>query len=78
VFHWQVTEASFRSKNWSKKRHFKLKRFEGRTDPKREIRGEQKLDLREDLPNPGCQIFLVHGTKAGKMYQMNTKCTKWP
>jgi hypothetical protein len=25
----------------------------------------------------GCQIFLVHDTKTGKMYQINTKCTKW-
>jgi hypothetical protein len=23
------------------------------------------------------RFFLVHDTKAGKMYQMNTKCTKW-
>jgi hypothetical protein len=28
----------------------------------------------------GCRVarfFLVHDTKTGKMYQMNTKCTKW-
>jgi hypothetical protein len=23
------------------------------------------------------RFFLVHDTKTGKMYQMNTKCTKW-
>jgi hypothetical protein len=23
------------------------------------------------------RFFLVHDTKAGKMYQMNTKCIKW-
>jgi hypothetical protein len=27
----------------------------------------------------GCQIFfLAHDTKTAKMYQMNTKFTKWP
>jgi hypothetical protein len=23
------------------------------------------------------RVFLVHVTKTGKMYQMNTKCTEW-
>jgi hypothetical protein len=28
------------------------------------------------LMNRVARFFLVHDTKAGKMYQMNTKCTK--
>jgi hypothetical protein len=30
----------------------------------------------ETSAEQGCQIFFVHDTKNGKMYQMNTKCTK--
>jgi hypothetical protein len=27
--------------------------------------------------NRVARFFLVHDTKTGKMYQMNTKCTRW-
>jgi hypothetical protein len=28
-------------------------------------------------PNRVARFFLLHDTKTGKVYQMNTKCTKW-
>jgi hypothetical protein len=30
-----------------------------------------------EVRNRVARFFLVHDTKTGKMYQMNTKCTKW-
>jgi hypothetical protein len=29
------------------------------------------------IPIRVARFFMVHDTKTGKMYQMNTKCTKW-
>jgi hypothetical protein len=50
------------------------------TDPKRKVRAAPILSPADRV----ARFFLVHDTKTGKnvpdeykMYQMNTKCTKW-
>jgi hypothetical protein len=34
-------------------------------------------DVSSGVMDRVARFFLVHGTKTGKMYQMNTNCTKW-